>query len=335
MTKGIDGLLMALCEELHGYRTACERNHDSARRAYEKGVTEALSWLVQAHLEGDERWGPRRSIDGLDAASMLLNTKGSLEMRGCLRGLGDGRGNPAEPFEAHIAIEETKLAYTLSFGSAAHGIGGFPWGKREELEWPRREDEWLFVFRSRSDWPVPVPISAALLYRVTRYDPALRDARGAYIPVTWTAFGDIGRRFEGAVLTEDEYMCAEDAHVSAATSFMEEAGVERLTMVDVENHAGYEEPGVTIAACIVIAAGLGTTALACDVAVATSWRQIVQVVVPEDLGVGMVHACAHALLLGAIAVVASPRLASVRCARPSCGRWSSDRAAARARTVLP
>ncbi len=136
--------------------------------------------------------------------------------------------------------------YELRLGSVAHGLASFPWGgRREHREWPQADDAWLFVIRSKSVWSVPEPVSPAFTYRVTRYDPALRDGRGAFVPSTWTARSDIGRSFDGHVLTEDEYLRAEDAYVSSAMAFMHEAGVDRLTMVGVEDPAGHEEPGLT------------------------------------------------------------------------------------------
>jgi hypothetical protein len=56
-------------------------------------------------------------------------------------------------------------------------------------------------------------------YRVTKYDPAFRDARGAYTRVEWTSVGDIGTSFGGVVLTEAEYQRVEDAYIAAALGF--------------------------------------------------------------------------------------------------------------------
>jgi len=39
--------------------------------------------------------------------------------------------------------------------------------------------------------------SAFIEYRVTKYDPAWRDASGAYIVDEWTSVTDIGRAFGG------------------------------------------------------------------------------------------------------------------------------------------
>jgi hypothetical protein len=67
-----------------------------------------------------------------------------------------------------------------------------------------------------------------------------------------------------------------------------------------------------IAACTMIGAGVGATALSHGVAAETSWASVVAIVVPGDLGFGMVCATTYAFLLGATAFVATPRLAMVR-----------------------
>ena len=61
-------------------------------------------------------------------------------------------------------------------------------------------------------------------YRVTKYNPALRDARGAYIADEWTSVKDIGRAFGGVVLTDSEYRRVEEAYVSSVFAFLKEGG---------------------------------------------------------------------------------------------------------------
>jgi len=73
-------------------------------------------------------------------------------------------------------------------------------------------------------------------YRVTKYDPALRDDRGAYIRDEWTSFADIGRTFNGAVLTEAEYRSVEQAYVDSAVAFAREGGLSLLTVRGLEHH---------------------------------------------------------------------------------------------------
>jgi hypothetical protein len=84
--------------------------------------------------------------------------------------------------------------------------------------------------------------SAVFEFRVTKYDPAHRDARGAYTRDEWTAVCDIGRTFNGVMLTEAEYQRVEDAYAATAIAFMREAGAPSLTVSGLENHAGLALP---------------------------------------------------------------------------------------------
>ncbi|MFI4979755.1 MAG: hypothetical protein ACHQIO_05355 [Nevskiales bacterium] len=72
-------------------------------------------------------------------------------------------------------------------------------------------------------------------YRVTKYDPALRDSVGSYVPVEWTSVTDIGSAFTGGTLTPAIYQTVEDAYVSAAILFMEEAQQSSLKIEGLES----------------------------------------------------------------------------------------------------
>ena len=73
---------------------------------------------------------------------------------------------------------------------------------------------------------------------VTKYDPAYRDANGVYQRDEWTAISDVGTAYDGVVLTLEAYQRVEDAYVDAALAFLAEAGVETLTVRDLEHGAG-------------------------------------------------------------------------------------------------
>ena len=75
-------------------------------------------------------------------------------------------------------------------------------------------------------------------YRVTKYDPAFRNAQGAYSGDDWTSISDIGKTFAGEILTRDEYQRVEDAYITVALAFIREAGIPMLTVTGLENHAG-------------------------------------------------------------------------------------------------
>ena len=72
-------------------------------------------------------------------------------------------------------------------------------------------------------------------YRVTKYDPALRGPNGEYKGDDWTMFSQIGQKFRGVVLTEEEYKRVEDAYVKVAQTFLSESGVAAVRVVGLEN----------------------------------------------------------------------------------------------------
>ena len=73
-------------------------------------------------------------------------------------------------------------------------------------------------------------------HRVTKYDPAFRTGAGKYTRCEWTAFGDVGRSFDGVELTPAEYERVESAYISAAEAFLREAAVPRLYVRSLECH---------------------------------------------------------------------------------------------------
>jgi hypothetical protein len=73
-------------------------------------------------------------------------------------------------------------------------------------------------------------------YRVTKYNPAMRDARGAYIADEWTSVTDVGREFGGKVLTDEEYQLVEQAYITSAFAFLREGGLSSLKIKGLEKH---------------------------------------------------------------------------------------------------
>ncbi|HEY1066450.1 MAG TPA: hypothetical protein VGE52_10090 [Pirellulales bacterium] len=74
-------------------------------------------------------------------------------------------------------------------------------------------------------------------YRVTKYNPALRTAAGAYSREEWHRFCHIGEMFDGRVFTLAEYQQVESAYIKAALTFMRSTNVERLSVCGLENSA--------------------------------------------------------------------------------------------------
>ncbi|GAA0397736.1 hypothetical protein Acor_84680 [Acrocarpospora corrugata] len=67
-------------------------------------------------------------------------------------------------------------------------------------------------------------------FRVTKYDPRLRDGRGAFIGDDWTSIGEIGHTFDGRILTRERYEQVESAYLTAAELFARDSGVTELAV---------------------------------------------------------------------------------------------------------
>lgn len=72
-------------------------------------------------------------------------------------------------------------------------------------------------------------------YRITKYDPQLRDARGAYsLPNEWTSYSDVDR----GIVSLQDYLATERSYVETAAAFLGEAGVAIIAARAVENRRG-------------------------------------------------------------------------------------------------
>jgi hypothetical protein len=133
------------------------------------------------------------------------------------------------------AVERPSLAAPGGDARPLYQIGdisGRPkWWTMVDDEWPSRQDRRMNSEEDRTDVGGRV-----FEYRVTKYDPALRDSSGAYTRDEWTSVGDVGRSFGGAMLNREEYQRVEDAYVAAALAFLREAGVSSLAVAGLENH---------------------------------------------------------------------------------------------------
>lgn len=78
-------------------------------------------------------------------------------------------------------------------------------------------------------------------YRITKYDPAWRDANGAYTKADWTSIGDVGHRFDGETLTMAAYQQTEDAYVQTILAFLQAARLDALKVTDLECNESLDE----------------------------------------------------------------------------------------------
>jgi hypothetical protein len=76
---------------------------------------------------------------------------------------------------------------------------------------------------------VPPPTFRTQL-RVTKYDPALRDERGAFTGDDWTSVSDVGDTFGEVPLTLHRYLDVESRHLQVIAAFLTEAGIDGTTV---------------------------------------------------------------------------------------------------------
>jgi hypothetical protein len=74
-------------------------------------------------------------------------------------------------------------------------------------------------------------------FRVTKYDPRLRDPRGGYTRIEWTSAHEIGSPVGGHVLTADEYLGVERGYVDVLLALWADAGEPALVARAVERGA--------------------------------------------------------------------------------------------------
>jgi len=73
-------------------------------------------------------------------------------------------------------------------------------------------------------------MSVLIEKRVTKYNPARRDAAGRYLSEEWTSFGDIG---DGVTL--EEYQHFESMYIVTALEFIRESGLSGMRIAGLEN----------------------------------------------------------------------------------------------------
>ena len=90
--------------------------------------------------------------------------------------------------------------------------------------------------------PLP-PNTLPYQWRVTKYDPALRNETGQYLPDDWYLFSQIGDIFGGKKLTYQDYRRWETAYVNTALAFLSDADLDALRVVDRDNIQRYVNDG--------------------------------------------------------------------------------------------
>ncbi len=73
-------------------------------------------------------------------------------------------------------------------------------------------------------------------WRITKYNPAYRNAEGHYLRDEWTSASEIGKSFLGEILTLDDYLQVEKAYVDTVMKFLEVYQIENVRLIHLETY---------------------------------------------------------------------------------------------------
>lgn len=73
-------------------------------------------------------------------------------------------------------------------------------------------------------------------YRITKYNPLLRDNQGHYISNEWTSYSDIGKVFHGNIFTNQEYENMEKNYILSLKNILRKKKISELSISDIEKN---------------------------------------------------------------------------------------------------
>lgn len=71
-------------------------------------------------------------------------------------------------------------------------------------------------------------------HEIVKYNPAFYNEDGVYCKDEWTSVSDIGKCFNGNVLTKEEYFAVENNYVDAVCEILQVVGTDNLTIEYIE-----------------------------------------------------------------------------------------------------
>ncbi|SEW16361.1 hypothetical protein [[Clostridium] fimetarium] len=78
-------------------------------------------------------------------------------------------------------------------------------------------------------------------YRITKYNPFLRDKQGRYALSEWTSYADIGKLYNGEVFEPNEYICVENKYIQVLMMILKDKSIDTLVVKDLEKYFSIAE----------------------------------------------------------------------------------------------
>lgn len=72
------------------------------------------------------------------------------------------------------------------------------------------------------------------IWRISKYNPGLRNSQGQFQGDEWTFFAQVSQSFSGTKLTYEDYVSVENAYVRSAMLFLADAGLVSLQIAELE-----------------------------------------------------------------------------------------------------
>ncbi len=83
-------------------------------------------------------------------------------------------------------------------------------------------------------------------YRLTKYNPKFRDAKGHYKKDEWTYYEQIGQAFGDSTFTRTEYLATEKRYIECICEFLKASDISKMRSARVENRSTTSFNGVPI-----------------------------------------------------------------------------------------
>ncbi|WP_058302442.1 hypothetical protein [Gorillibacterium timonense] len=77
-------------------------------------------------------------------------------------------------------------------------------------------------------------------YEISKYNPSFRNEKRKYLKEDWTAIGDIGKSFEGELLTINSYKIVEDRYIEVINLVMEYLEIPILSINNVRRSFSFD-----------------------------------------------------------------------------------------------
>ena len=74
-------------------------------------------------------------------------------------------------------------------------------------------------------------------FRITKYNPNLRDVNGNYCKNEWTSISDVGRTYDGESFKLADYLKVEDNYLNAILGVLQDLGITEMRVQNLELYA--------------------------------------------------------------------------------------------------